>query len=108
MQPRTGVGKIEKPAPFKRPRCRPAAPQFWPRVAAAAMAPGGAFVEEPDELCCPITHCLFCDPVVTADATGGGQTYERHALAKHWTMGRRTDPLTGVCRLLFFDDLSFW
>ena len=39
------------------------------------MAPEeSGVVEEPDELCCPLTRCLFRDPVVTADRAGGGQT----------------------------------
>ena len=44
----------------------------------------------PDELCCPITLELFCDPVSTIR----GQTYERKAIMD-WLRKSATDPITG-------------
>jgi hypothetical protein len=44
----------------------------------------------PQELCCPITQELFCDPVFTAD----GHTYERHAIERWLAQGKPTSPLT--------------
>jgi hypothetical protein len=43
----------------------------------------------PDELCCPITFELFCDPVSTIR----GQTYERKAIID-WLRKSATDPIT--------------
>ena len=45
-------------------------------------------------LCCPITHEVFVDPVVTCD----GHTYERGAIVA-WFLARDTSPMTGdiVC-----------
>ena len=45
-----------------------------------------------EDLCCPITHAVFRDPVVAAD----GHTYERAAIWLWlWHRGRRTSPVTG-------------
>ena len=38
----------------------------------------------PEALCCPITKCLFVDPVIAAD----GETYERWAIERYFR-GRR-------------------
>ena len=43
----------------------------------------------PDELCCPITLELFCNPVSTIR----GQTYERIAIID-WLCKSATDPIT--------------
>ena len=52
---------------------------------------GGRSTETPDELCCPITLCLFNDPVMTQCGT----TYERQAIAE-WLATRKTDPMTNA------------
>lgn len=58
-----------------------------------AGAPAGEDeVQEPPELCCPILHTVFRDPVFVPEA---GTTYEREAIATFWnTSGRLIDPLT--------------
>jgi len=66
-----------------------------PAPAASAVAssvPEGA-VEEPDALCCPITHCVLRDPVFVPES---GTTYEREALLNFWSTcaGRRRDVLS--------------
>ena len=50
-------------------------------------------VEEPDALCCPITHCMLRDPVFVPES---GTTYEREALLNFWhsCRGRRRDVLS--------------
>ena len=60
--------------------------------AASGSAPEGA-VEEPDALCCPITHCMLRDPVFVPES---GTTYEREALLNFWRTcaGRRRDVLS--------------
>ncbi|CAK9060659.1 unnamed protein product [Durusdinium trenchii] len=46
-------------------------------------------VEDPPELCCPISHWLMEDPVVAAD----GITYERHCIAE-WFQSNSGSPTT--------------
>ena len=55
-------------------------------------APDGA-VEEPDALCCPITHCVLRDPVFVPES---GTTYEREALLNFWSTctGQRRDVIS--------------
>lgn len=49
--------------------------------------------EERDDLLCPITHIMFCDPVVCES----GNTYERTALEQFWTTtSQPRDPVTNV------------
>jgi len=52
-----------------------------------------AAVEEPDALCCPITHCVLRDPVFVPES---GTTYEREALLNFWSTcaGGRRDVLS--------------
>lgn len=61
-------------------------------ASASGSAPEGA-VEEPDALCCPITHCMLRDPVFVPES---GTTYEREALLNFWRTcaGRRRDVLS--------------
>ena len=61
-------------------------------ASAAGSAPEGA-VEEPDALCCPITHCMLRDPVFVPES---GTTYEREALLNFWrtSAGVRRDVLS--------------
>lgn len=61
-------------------------------AAGAGSAAEGA-VEEPDALCCPITHCMLRDPVFVPES---GTTYEREALLNFWSTsaGRRRDVLS--------------
>ena len=61
-------------------------------ASAADSAPEGA-VEEPDALCCPITHCMLRDPVFVPES---GTTYERDALLNFWSTsaGVRRDVLS--------------
>lgn len=42
-----------------------------------------------ENLLCPITHCLFIDPVTASD----GYTYEKSAITK-WLSGHNTSPMT--------------
>ena len=46
--------------------------------------------EIPEDLRCPLTLDLFCDPVTTAD----GHTYERVAIEEWFATGSRTSPTT--------------
>lgn len=46
----------------------------------------------PLDLCCPITHGLMCDPVMTTH----GQTYERDAIETYWHGGSLHDPLSNL------------
>ena len=52
---------------------------------------------EPESLCCPISRCLFRDPVFVP---GSGNTYERASIERFWATGkarsRRRDPLTNT------------
>eukprot|EP00933_Yihiella_yeosuensis_P016398 TRINITY_DN14029_c4_g1_i1.p1 TRINITY_DN14029_c4_g1~~TRINITY_DN14029_c4_g1_i1.p1 ORF type:complete len:100 (-),score=10.61 TRINITY_DN14029_c4_g1_i1:76-342(-) len=50
--------------------------------------------DEPQHLCCPVTHSLYEDPVVTM----GGNTYERSAILAYWEQrgGDPVDPLTNT------------
>lgn len=51
-------------------------------------------IEEPQRLCCPITHVLYRDPIFVPDS---GNTFERGALEQFWSQsGRRVDPLTNA------------
>ena len=45
----------------------------------------------PEDLRCPLTLELFCDPVTAAD----GHTYERVAIEEWLATGSRTSPSTG-------------
>ena len=50
--------------------------------------------DEPQHLCCPITHALFRDPVFVPES---GTTYERSAIHEFWAQsGERRDALTNV------------
>eukprot|EP00933_Yihiella_yeosuensis_P028148 TRINITY_DN21954_c1_g1_i2.p1 TRINITY_DN21954_c1_g1~~TRINITY_DN21954_c1_g1_i2.p1 ORF type:complete len:504 (-),score=65.54 TRINITY_DN21954_c1_g1_i2:58-1569(-) len=50
--------------------------------------------EEPLHLLCPITHCMFRDPVRVKHS---GRTYERWAILEHWNRkGKPHDPLTNI------------
>ena len=50
--------------------------------------------EEPLSLCCPITHCMYRDPVFVPES---GTTYDREALHAFWrTAGARRDVLTNA------------
>lgn len=57
------------------------------------VADGTRAPDEPDALCCPITHCMFRDPVFVPES---GTTYERAALLAFWQRapGRRRDVLS--------------
>ncbi|EOD17692.1 hypothetical protein EMIHUDRAFT_60219, partial [Emiliania huxleyi CCMP1516] len=44
------------------------------------------------QLQCPLSLEIMTDPVMNAS----GQTYERSAIEKWYSMGKRTDPMTGV------------
>ena len=46
--------------------------------------------EIPEDLRCPLTLDLFCDPVTAAD----GHTYERVAIEEWYATGSRTSPTT--------------
>lgn len=49
-------------------------------------------VDPKDEsLLCPITHCIFIDPVICTD----GHTYERSAICK-WLLNKTTSPMTNL------------
>ena len=48
--------------------------------------------QEPDELCCPLSLCLFEDPVLAGPS---GQTYERSYILQHLQQSS-TCPLTGI------------
>ena len=56
-------------------------------------ADGARATDEPDALCCPITHCMFREPVFVPES---GTTYERSALLAFWRRapGRRRDVLS--------------
>ena len=43
----------------------------------------------PEELVCPLTHCLYCDPVKTPE----GKVYERLAI-ENWLENNSKDPLS--------------
>ena len=48
-------------------------------------------MEDPKELCCPISHELMEDPVVAAD----GQTYERAAVEEYFKRTPGKSPMGG-------------
>lgn len=50
-----------------------------------------ALFEDPPDLVCPVTHCLFTDPVINA----AGQVYEREAIERALRT-KLVDPITGV------------
>jgi hypothetical protein len=56
-------------------------------------APAAEEEEEPQWLCCPITHTMFRDPVFVCES---GNTYERAAIEMFWSTaaGGLRDPLT--------------
>ena len=70
-----------------------------PEVAAqeAPATPQPEPKPEPESLCCPISRCLFRDPVFVP---GSGNTYERASIERFWATGkarsRRRDPLTNT------------
>jgi len=69
-------------------------PRPEPASAAAPAPPAVAITEidEPQELCCPILHTLFRDPVFVPES---GTTYEREAITQFWSRSQRlVDPLT--------------
>jgi len=83
-------------------------------AAAAAAAEAAGAVEAsaaappqppsvPDEFCCPLTHDIMHDPVVTVD----GLAYERSAIAK-WLTRSQSSPLTGapLASTLLIDNVS--
>lgn len=57
-----------------------------------AMSSTQTEIEEPGNLCCPITYKMFRDPVLVCRS---GQTYERSAIEKHFRWSVR-DPLSGI------------
>ena len=72
------------------------APAPAPAAPAAAPAAGKQVVRKPrpppTEYLCPITQEVMADPVSTAD----GHTYERAAIERWLSKGKRTSPLTGA------------
>ena len=56
-----------------------------------ASLPVAAAAKQADDLCCPLTHVRFEQPVVAED----GHTYERSAIAD-WVASRGTSPSTGA------------
>jgi hypothetical protein len=49
----------------------------------------------PANLVCPITRCLFEDPVIVVET---GHTYERRAIEEHFLVNGSTNPLTSKQR----------
>jgi hypothetical protein len=47
--------------------------------------------DPPANLVCPITRCLFEDPVIVVET---GHTYERRAIEEHFLVNGSTNPLT--------------
>jgi hypothetical protein len=51
--------------------------------------------DPPANLVCPITRCLFEDPVMVVET---GHTYERRAIEEHFLVNGSTNPLTSKQR----------
>lgn len=80
-----GTSRAHQPAPQ---HLSPAADRKQPAAAAAAAV--AAVAAEPlSDFICPITHCIFKDPVICAD----GFTYERTAIVD-WFQRSGNSPMT--------------
>eukprot|EP01045_Picozoa_sp_COSAG04_P044881 COSAG04_NODE_15452_length_531_cov_1.312500_1_plen_127_part_10 len=86
-----------QPQPEPHPQLEPEPePELEPSQRGAAT-PQPEPKPEPESLCCPISRCLFRDPVFVP---GSGNTYERASIERFWATGkarsRRRDPLTNT------------